>query len=44
MPEIRHRAGNAAPRHRVYEELATKVGLVEFWTPVEGTDIAYRAG
>ena len=36
MPEICHRVGIAAPRHRVYEDFATKGGLVEFWTPVEG--------
>ncbi len=36
MPEICHRVGIAAPRRRVYEELATKGGLVEFCTPVEG--------
>ena len=27
MPDIRHRVGIAAPRHRVYEMLATKDGL-----------------
>jgi hypothetical protein len=36
VPEICHRVGIAAPRHRVYEEFATKDGLVEFCTPVEG--------
>ncbi len=37
MPDIRHRVGIAAPRHRVYEMLATKDGLAEFWTThVEG--------
>ena len=36
MPEICHRVGIAAPRHRVHEDFATKGGLVEFWTPVEG--------
>jgi hypothetical protein len=35
VPEICHRVGIAAPRHRRYEEFATKAGLVEFWTPVE---------
>jgi len=37
MPDIRHRVGIAAPRHRVYETLATKEGLTDFWTAhVEG--------
>ena len=37
MPDIRHRVGIAATRHRVYEMLATKDGLAEFWTThVEG--------
>ena len=36
MPEICHRVGIAAPRHRVYEVFATKDGLAEFWTRVEG--------
>jgi enamine deaminase RidA (YjgF/YER057c/UK114 family) len=36
VPEICHRVRIAAPRHRVYEDFATKGGLVEFWTPVEG--------
>jgi hypothetical protein len=36
VPEICHRVGIAAPRHRVYEEFATKGGVVEFRTPVEG--------
>ena len=34
MPETCHRVGIAAPRHRVYEDFATKGALVEFWTPV----------
>ena len=37
MPDIRHRVGIAAPRHRVYEMVATRDGLAEFWTThVEG--------
>ncbi len=36
MPEIWYRVGVAPPRHRVYEEFATRGGLVEFWAPVEG--------
>lgn len=36
MPEINHRVGIAAPRHRVYEMFATTKGLAEFWAPVEG--------
>ena len=37
MPDIRHRVGIVAPRHRVYEMLATKDGLAKFWTShVEG--------
>jgi len=36
VPEICHQVGIAVPRHRVYEEFATKGGLVDFWTPVEG--------
>ncbi len=37
MPDIRHRVGIAAPQHRVYEMVATKEGLAEFWTThVEG--------
>jgi enamine deaminase RidA (YjgF/YER057c/UK114 family) len=36
VPEICHRVGIAAPRHRACGEFATKDGLVEFWTPLEG--------
>lgn len=37
MPDIRHREGIAAPQHDVYELLATKDGLADFWTnQVEG--------
>jgi uncharacterized protein YndB with AHSA1/START domain len=37
VPDIRHRVGIAAPRHRVYEALATNGGLTDFWTAhVEG--------
>ena len=37
MPDICHRVGIAVPRNRVYETLATKDGLSEFWTStVEG--------
>jgi hypothetical protein len=36
VPEICHRVGIAARRLRVYEDFATKGGLVKFWTPVEG--------
>ena len=32
MPDIRHRVGIAAPQRRVYETLATKEGLADFWT------------
>lgn len=31
MPDIYHRVGIAVPQHRVYELLATKEGLAEFW-------------
>lgn len=36
MPEIDHREGIAAPRHRVYGIFATTKGLTESWTNVEG--------
>ena len=36
MHDIRHRVGIEAPQTRVYEMLATKDGLAEFWTQVEG--------
>ena len=37
MPDIRHRVGITAPQSRVYEMLATKEGLADFWTNhVEG--------
>jgi len=40
MYDIRHRVGIKAPQHRVYEMLATKEGLAEFWTPtVEGDSV-----
>jgi len=43
MPDIRHRVGIAAPRHRVYETLATKEGLTDFWTAhVEGDSVVGR--
>ena len=32
MPDIRHRIGATAPRHRVYEAFATTDGLRDFWT------------
>ena len=36
MPEICHRVGVAAPRHRVYEEFATKDDLVDFYWRLAG--------
>ena len=37
MPDIRHRVGIAAPQRRVYDTVATKEGLAQFWTShVEG--------
>lgn len=37
MPDIRHRVGISAPQGRVFEMLATKEGLADFWTSqVEG--------
>jgi len=37
MFDIRHRVGITAPQDRVYERLATKAGLAEFWAAkVEG--------
>jgi uncharacterized protein YndB with AHSA1/START domain len=37
LPDIRHRVGIAAPQPRVYEMVATKDGLADFWTSqVEG--------
>jgi hypothetical protein len=41
MSEICHRVRVAAPRHRVYEELATKGGLVEFLTRVDHPAVPY---
>jgi uncharacterized protein YndB with AHSA1/START domain len=40
MYDIRHRVGIRAPRHRVYEMLATKEGLAEFWSTTEGDSAA----
>lgn len=41
MPETCHRVGTAAPRHHVYEEFATKGGLVKFWTLVDHSAVRY---